>query len=456
MSKLDYISFLPVWAQNGLVSFEGWRIQKTRYDRKFWQILNEMEERLAWSEDDILEFRNARLQRIIRHGYETVPYYQKQFKDLGLTPKDIKTPDDLHKLPITNRTILNQHWGEFNSSAIPKRRWQYLRSGGTTGQPLVNVLTSEDIRRWYATWWRYRRRNGIGFNTLCGLWAQTPIVPPTQKKPPYWRMNYPGNELRLSTSHLNYQTYKEYLNELRSWQVPWIHGHPNLVGLLANYMNQDGESLPCVRWVTTGAENLLDHQKENIRRAFGLEPLQHYGNSEGIANFSQCPQGSLHVDEDFSFVEFIEKSGNPKQYTVVGTSLWNLARPLIRYDIGDLVTLSPQRCSCGGWGRIVKSIDGRGDDVVICADNTHVCGFNWVLSTTNNIQAAQIYQKVPGEITLKIVKKPHFGPEDEHLLFQAFRNRIDEKQLEIKIAFVNEIERTARGKHRMVVSEIKR
>jgi len=454
MSKLDYISFLPVWVQNVFVSLEGWRIQKTRYDKTFWKILKDMEERLTWDESTILDFRNAMLQRTIRHAYETVPYYQKKFKDLNLTPEDIKTPGDLHKLPIIDRTVLNWHWAEFNSTAIPKRRRRHLRSGGTTGQPLVNVLTSEDVQRWYATWWRYRKRNGIDFNTLCGLWAQTPIVPPTQKKPPYWRMNYPGRELRLSTSHLNHKTYKDYLSELHRRQVPWIHGHPNLVGLLASFMNQDGESISCVRWITTGAENLMDHQKENIRRAFGVEPLQHYGNSEQIANFSQCPKGSLHVDEDFSFVEFVERPGQQNQYTVVGTSLWNLARPLIRYNIGDIVTLSDQRCTCGAWGRIVKSIDGRGDDVIICADNTQVTGFNWVLSTSRNISAAQIYQQKPGEITLRIVKKADFGPKDEQQLLQAFKNRIDEKQLRIQMTYVEEIERTARGKHRMVVSEI--
>ncbi|OPY13637.1 MAG: hypothetical protein A4E69_01547 [Syntrophus sp. PtaB.Bin138] len=198
----------------------------------------------------------------------------------------------------------------------------------------------------------------------------------------------------------------------------------------------------------------MDHQKENIRRAFGVEPLQHYGNSEQIANFSQCPKGSLHVDEDFSFVEFVERPGQQNQYTVVGTSLWNLARPLIRYNIGDIVTLSDQRCTCGAWGRIVKSIDGRGDDVIICADNTQVTGFNWVLSTSRNISAAQIYQQKPGEITLRIVKKADFGPKDEQQLLQAFKNRIDEKQLRIQMTYVEEIERTARGKHRMVVSEI--
>ena len=74
MSKLDYISFLPVWVQNVFVSLEGLRIQKTRYDKAFWKILNDMEERLAWTEGAIMDFRNAMLQRTIRHAYETVPF----------------------------------------------------------------------------------------------------------------------------------------------------------------------------------------------------------------------------------------------------------------------------------------------------------------------------------------------------------------------------------------------
>jgi len=92
------------------------------------------------------------------------------------------------------------------------------------------------------------------------------------------------------------------------------------------------------RWVTVGAENLLAHQRHAIERMFGVTPRQHYGLAEGVANISECPQGTLHVDEDYSFVEFIPRE-HGFGHRIVGTSLDNSAIPFLRYDTGDIATI---------------------------------------------------------------------------------------------------------------------
>ena len=458
MNKLAYISQFPPWVQNIFVGLWGKRIQQTRYNRRFWEILSELENRLSWSENEIEEFQNERLREMIKHCYESVPFYQEQFKALKLKPQDINTKDDLLKLPIINRKILNQNKMKFLSTAIPKKNWRHLRSGGTTGFSLDNIVTKERIQRMYATWWRFRRQHGIDFGTWCAIWAQTPIVPPQQKRPPYWRVNRPGYELRLSISHLNNMTFNLYLREIQKRHIPWIHGHPTLIGLLAEYMlrtNTSAKELG-IKWISTGGENLLERHTKLIEEAFDIRPIQHYGNSEGIANFSECLEGSLHVDEDYSIVEFIgfPTSGDRKLNTIVGTTLWNPAMPLLRYDIGDLASLSEKSCPCGGWGRVVKSLDGRQNDFAICSDGTRVTGFNWVFSVTRNIESAQIYQEIPGRMIVRIVRSPGFGVEDEKMLLKALRNRISEEKMELEIEYVKKIELTPSGKHRMVVSKI--
>jgi len=457
MNKVDLIAFLPIWSQNLLVSSWGFYVKKSRYNKHFWKLLRELEERLSWSENDIREFQNEKLREVIKHCYHTVPYYKDVFNSLKLRPDDFKIIEDLHKLPIINRSILTNNMNKFFSNVVPKRLWKNVRSGGTTGLPLCAHVTHDCLKRLYATWWRYRRQHGINLNTLCGLWAQTPIVHPKQKDPPYWRFNRPGHEIRLSISHLNPATFRIYLEELEKYQVQWIHGHPSMVSLLADYMIRFNTSIKSVQWITTGAENLMAHQNEKIYKAFGMIPTQHYGNTEAIAIFSQCKDGSIHVDEDFSIVEFLPHQNTEKdeQYRVVGTSLWNPAMPLLRYDIADLVTLSKKRCSCGRWGRIINSIDGRGDDSVICNDGTRITGFNWVFSLSRNIEMAQIYQKDRGSITVRIVRSAGYNRNDEKRILRGLRKRFSEDQMQVKITYVYKIERTARGKHRMVVSELK-
>ena len=97
--------------------------------------------------------------------------------------------------------------------------------------------------------------------------------------------------------------------------------------MLANGIKLD------IKYVTIGSENLYDHQKDLILKAFNTIAYQHYGLTEGVANISQKKDGNLYVDEDFSVVEFIPKS--ELSYSIIGTSLSNWAMPLIRYDTGD-------------------------------------------------------------------------------------------------------------------------
>ena len=168
-----------------------------------------------------------------------------------------------------------------------------------------------------------------------------------------------------------------YLGELRRSKPPWIHGYPSLIAVVASYVLETGYDLGYpVRWVTTGAENLLPQQRVLIERAFGVQPRQHYGSTEAVAQFSECPLGVLHVDEDFAAVEFVEDEHGCTQ--IVGTNLSNTATPLIRYEVGDLGMLSLERCPCGRPGRAVAALDGRQEDYVITRRGARVAALNHI------------------------------------------------------------------------------
>lgn len=160
-------------------------------------------------------------------------------------------------------------------------------------------------------------------------------------------------------------TLPAYVETLRRHQPPWLHGYPSALALLAGFMLETGRDLGYqVEWVTVGAETLLVHQSDQISRAFGTPPKQHYGMAEAVANISQCDQGSLHVDEDFAAVEFVLNSDGVT-HRIIGTNLSNPATPLLRYEIKDRVELAEGRCACGRPGRLINSIEGRQDDYVI-------------------------------------------------------------------------------------------
>ena len=146
------------------------------------------------------------------------------------------------------------------------------------------------------------------------------MVAPWQQSPPFWRKNLSGRQLLFSGYHVSLQHLPAYVEELRRARLPWLHGYPSVLALLAAHLLDRGEDLGyLVEKVTLGAENLLPQQKEIIERAFGVRPRQHYGLTEAVANISECERGNLHVDEDFSAVEFIP-IGEGTRHRVIGTS----------------------------------------------------------------------------------------------------------------------------------------
>lgn len=110
------------------------------------------------------------------------------------------------------------------------------------------------------------------------------------------------------------------------------------------------------------------------------------------ANISQCLEGFLHVDEDFAAVEFLPAGGD--QYRIVGTNLSNLAFPLIRYDTGDLATLTDAICECGRPGRIVEHLDGRQEDYVVTRSGAQLGRIDHIFKDMINIREAQIRQSM--------------------------------------------------------------
>jgi phenylacetate-CoA ligase len=310
------------------------------------------------------------------------------------------------------------------------------------------------IREQWAIWWRYRSWHGIGRGTWCGLFAGRSVVSASQNKPPFWRINYPGRQVLFSGYHLSPDYLPSYVHELRRRRLPWLHGYPSLLALVATFLlNSDADLGYQVRRVTTGAENLLPQQAAVIERAFGIRPIQHYGLAEGVANMSQCELGQLHVDEDFAAVEFIP-TRQDNLYRIVGTNFANAATPLLRYDTQDLAVLRDEAsCECGRAGRIVERIDGRLEDYVVLRNGVRVGRMDHIFKDMVNVREAQIHQSRPGEILIRVVRSAGYAHDDEEAIRRETVKRVGD-DTNVELQYVEALPRTATGKLRFVVSDL--
>jgi len=206
--------------------------------------------------------------------------------------------------------------------------------------------------------------------------------------------------------------------------------------------------------VTIGAESLLEHQRETINQAFDVSVRQHYGLAEGVANISECPEGHLHVDEDFAAVEFVKRDDGA--YAIIGTNLSNTAFPLLRYDTGDTVELAEsQELNCGFHGRVVVSIDGRVEDYVLLSDGSRIGRMDHIFKDMTNIREAQIFQRVAGAIEIRVARSSGYTESDERLLLEETRSYCG-GDLQIEVKYFDSLPRSKAGKLRFVVSEIER
>jgi len=449
MDKEKFYLALPVPVQHVACSLQGSLIKRLRFGPGFLRRLEEIEGRSLWSADRIMEYRDRRLCEFLRYSQKQVYYYRKLFHDCGVDARDIQSLTDLGALPVLEKSAVQDRCLEFHPEELPKRSFA-IHTSGTTGAGLRFYSTLEAQQEQWAVWWRYRRWHGIKPGTWCGYFGGRSIVPMSQKNSPFWRYNIPMRQVMFSAYHLSPENVSAYIGELRRRKPPWLHGYPSLLALLASWLLDRGESLDYTpRWITTGAENLLAQQATIIHRAFGTRPRQHYGMAEGVANISECEQGSLHVDEDFAAIEFLPVASD--RFKVVGTNFTNPATPLVRYATDDIVCLGRSVCACGRPGRLVENIDGRNEDYVLLSNGAHVGRMDHILKDLTNIREAQIVQFRPGEVIFRVVCGPGYGSADEQLLRREASKRVGQCTI-VKVEYVSTIERSRTGKLRFVIS----
>ena len=444
---------LPIPLQQAACSMEGWGIQRTRFGKEFACMLDDVERRTFWSPERIRSYRDQRLRAFVRHCVESVPFYRGWFHECGMCPADVRSIEDLQHLPVLTKRIVQDHCPQLFSERITGKHRIITHTSGTTGGGLRFGTTRAAIREQWAIWWRYRRWHGLQPGTWCGYLGGRSVVPLSQSRPPFWRYNVPGKQILFSAYHMSSATLGMYVDELRHRQPPWLHGYPSLLAIVAAYIiERDIELGYGIRWITTGAENLLLQQANLIERAFGVRPKQHYGMAEAVANISECEHGTLHVDEDFAAVEFVSNREG-QGFRVLGTNFTNYSTPLLRYDAEDLVTPTDIACPCGRPGRTVAAVDGRKEDYVVLKSGAHLGRLDHIFKDMVNIREAQIVQKCSHEIIVRVVRGDKYLESDEAALHTEIRKRLG-GDTRYRLEYVQRLERSASGKLRFVVSEI--
>ena len=242
---------------------------------------------------------------------------------------------------------------------------------------------------------------------------------------------------------------------LQRRKVVYYSGYPSALYLVARYFLEEGIRLHNPpRVIVTGAESLLPHQRELIAQAFDAEVADQYGASEQCGNISECEKHSYHVDFEFGIIELLPIPNHPPNVRrIVCTGFKNPVMPLIRYDIGDIATLSDRPCDCGRVSQTVEKIDGRVESYIITPDGRQLGRLDFLFKKTSQIEEAQLIQEDLEHLTVKLVCSPKYSRSDEVSLLKDIRSYLGD-EIAVNIEYINEIPRESNGKFRQIVSHV--
>ncbi len=320
--------------------------------------------------EKLQKYRFDKMKKMVRYAHDNVPMYKKRFKENGITPDDIKRPEDVAKIPFTFKDDLRDHY-PYGILAVPIQETVRLHaSSGTTGKPTVVTYTRNDLDTWYRLMARAYAtagatsddivQNAYGYGLFTG------------------GLGFHSGAERLGCTVIPIATgnTRKQISMLKDMQSTVICCTPSYAMYIAEVARKEGVDPKedfALKIGMFGAEPWSEEARKRIEEALNITAIDNYGMSElygpGVA--IECPeQNGLHIQSDEFYPEVIDqKTGEPLGYgekgELVFTMLSREAMPLLRYRTRDLAVLEEEECACGRTHPRIMRIKGRSDDMLI-------------------------------------------------------------------------------------------
>ncbi len=311
-----------------------------------------------------------RLKETVSRVYNNVPFYQKKFKELGILPEDIKSIEDISKLPFTKKQDLRDNY-PFGLFAVSQDAVVRVHSSsGTTGKPTVVGYTKSDMDMWNEVMARVYTMAGVTSEDLVhnaygyGLFTGG------------LGFHYGAEKVGATIVPSSGGFTSRQLLLMKDFKATVLAATPSFALHMAEKAKSEGYDLKKdfkLKCGLFGAEPTSPGLKKEVSEVWGIDYFEIYGLSEiigpGVSSSCTCSD-ELHIFEDHFYPEIIDpKSGEVLPYGQKGelviTSLTKQALPIIRYRTGDITSLNPTPCRCGRTHIKMKSIMGRADDMLI-------------------------------------------------------------------------------------------
>ncbi|MBU6398928.1 MAG: phenylacetate--CoA ligase family protein [Verrucomicrobia bacterium] len=404
------------------------------------------------------------LRRLLRHCRERVPYYANLLRGVEEHQVDAEPIACLQRLPILTKDLIRADPGRLQSADLPRRRWHYNTSGGSTGEPVQ--LVQDD---------QYDDRSGaisLLYQSLLGCEVGEPLVRlwgserdfgggTASRKARFF--NWLTNTTWLNAFHMSPERMRIFVQILDRSRPRLIVAYAQAAYELARWVEREKLPVASQRAVVTSAGTLHPFMREKIAQVFGCAVYNLYGSREVSDIACELPGfRGLWVAPWGNFVEIVDDAGQPvpagTEGNILVTCLTNYAMPLLRYRIGDRGALLAPEEGRGDAAatQTLERVSGRTVDVFRTRDQTLVDGeyFTHLLYFRPWVWKFQVIQKSPAHIVFRVVRFNGEPAKSELEDITLRTRRVMGEDCRVDFEFAADLPPLPSGKYRYTISEI--
>lgn len=322
------------------------------------------------SEEELRSIQDIKLQKLVRHCYETVPYYTRMFDSLGIRPEQIRTREDLKILPVLTKQIIRENYSDFLSSTVDSKRLRHQSTGGSTGTPLKFCTDTKEWSTWKASTLRAWGWYGLNIGDKIFSLGGNSI----NRKDRFFSFKGLYDRIimrnyKYSSADVSDECMQHHYEAMMKLKPVALRGYGSALYILARYIEKKKLPLCPIRVVLTTGEVLVSDYRRKLQEVFHAPVYDAYGAADGGILSHECPKNEgLHITEEACVIEITDKNGTPLPDGEVGqvctTDLDNYAFPFLRYLVGDMAYIKKEKCSCGRNTRLIGEVLGRNGRLV--------------------------------------------------------------------------------------------
>ena len=407
-----------------------------------------------WPADRSKRYQLEKICEVLKLVYKRSRFYHHRFDSLGIRPDDIRTLDDMNRLPTIDKQVVGENALDMCTRSVRGIDVDSGSTGGSSGTQLHLYLDAcrSFIEYAYLTlsWERVGYKLGMPMAVLRGRVVQPDRNGLRHEYDLILRHHY------YSSFHMSDENMASYLEHIATIGPCFMHVYPSSVAALARFILRNGTHAPKnIKGIIAESEIVYPEQRELVEDVFGCRYFSCYGQSEKVVLAAGCEKSDdYHVWPTYGYFELLDSDGNPvntpgQRGEIVGTGFINTVMPFIRYRTGDWATYVDDRCqACGREHTLIRDIRGhRTQEVLIAADGSEISwtALNMHDDTFIHVRQFQFLQETPGQAVLRIVPAGEFGEDDANRIHRNLGRKLDNR-LGFTIKLVDAIALSARGK----------